>query len=318
MAILVRRFFQSEYLILLLCGVLFAALAPVTPGLASSHNFANLLANLLPLLVVASGQTIVLITGGIDLSVGSVIALCSVSGAFVMNEQTGWLSGSPLATPAAAALMLLVGGAVGAANGFAVAKLRMPAFIVTLTSMMFFSGLAIYLTQSKSVPGLPSTFIMLGNELWVSCLIAVVLAVMAQTLLSRTLLGRWIYAVGHNPRAAHVSGVPVEGTLVSAYVLSGLLAAAASVLYTARLETGSPVLGQRILLDVIGATVIGGTSLFGGRGKIVWTLYGVIFLVVLDNALNLIGLSHFQIMMVKGGVIVLAALLDTFRTRFPA
>ena len=95
-----------------------------------------------------------------------------------------------------------------------------------------------------------------------------------------------------------------------------MLAAAASVLYTGRLETGSPVLGQRILLDVIGATVLGGTSLFGGKGRVSWTFFGVLFLSLLDNALNLLGLSHFTIMMVKGGVILLAALLDTARTRW--
>ena len=315
MALLVRRVFQSEYIILLLCAVLFAALAPITPGLTSNHNFANLLANVLPLLVVASGQTIVLVSGGIDLSVGSVIALTSVSGAFVMNSHHGWLAGSPLATPVALVVMWLVGAAVGFGNGFAVAKLRMPAFIVTLTSMMFFSGLAIYLTQSKSVPGLPASFIQLGAELWITLILAAALALAAHVLLSRTLLGRWIYTVGHNPKTAHVSGVPVERTLISAYVLSGLLAASASIIYTARLETGSPVLGQQLLLDVIGATVIGGTSLFGGKGKILWTLFGVTFLVLLDNALNLIGLSYFQIMMVKGGVILLAALLDALRNR---
>ena len=315
MALSVRRVFQSEYIILLLCAVLFAALAPVTPGLTSSHNFSNLVANLLPLLVVASGQTIVLITGGIDLSVGSVIALTSVSGAFVMNSQNGWLAGSPLATPAAMGMMWLVGAAVGFGNGFAVAKLRMPAFIVTLTSMMFFSGLAIFLTKSKSVPGLPSSFVEVGTRLWITLFLAIALAGAAHLLLSRTLLGRWIYTVGHNHKTARLAGVPVDATLISAYVLSGLLAASASIIYTARLETGSPVLGQRLLLDVIGATVIGGTSLFGGKGKIIWTLYGVIFLTLLDNALNLIGLSFFQIMMVKGAVIILAALLDAFRNR---
>jgi ribose transport system permease protein len=205
---------------------------------------------------------------------------------------------------------------VGAGNGFAVTKLRMPAFIVTLTTMMFFSGLAIWLTKSKNIAGLPSAFTSLGNGLWIALAIASALALLAHVLLSRSLFGRWLYAVGHNPRTAHVSGVPVDGVVIAAYVVSGFLAAAASVLYTARLETASPVLGQRILLDVIGATVIGGTSLFGGKGKVAWTICGVLFLTLLDNALNLRGLSHFSIMMVKGGVILFAALLDAMRNRF--
>jgi ribose transport system permease protein len=313
-----RRLLLSEYLVLLLAGVLFAVLAPVTPGLASVSNLANILANLLPLLVVATGLTLVLIAGGIDLSVTSTIALASVVGAFVMNGDSGWLRGSPVAAPAGVAAMLAVGAVVGVCNGLAVTRLRMPAFIVTLTSMMFFSGLAVWLTKSRAVDNLPVGFTILGTNLACALGIAGVLAGFVHLMLSRSLFGRWLYAVGHNARAAHVSGVPVDGVLLSAYVASGVLAAAASVLYTARLETGSPVLGQRILLDVVGATVLGGTSLFGGKGRVSWTLFGVLFLTLLDNALNLLGLTHFAIMMAKGGVILLAALLDAARNRWLA
>jgi ribose/xylose/arabinose/galactoside ABC-type transport system permease subunit len=310
------RLVRSEYIVLLMCGVLFAALAPFTPGLAAPENAANLFGSLAPLLIVALGQTIVLIAGGIDLSVTSIIALTSVAGASVMNSENGWLKDHPLAMPMGVSVMLLLGALVGAGNGFAVAKLRMPAFIVTLTTMMFFSGLAIWITKSKNIAGLPSAFTSLGNGLWIALSIASALALLTHALLSRSLFGRWLYVVGHNPRTAHVSGVPVDGVVIAAYVVSGFLAAAASVLYTARLETASPVLGQRILLDVIGATVIGGTSLFGGKGKVAWTICGVLFLTLLDNALNLRGLSHFSIMMVKGAVILFAALLDAMRNRF--
>jgi ribose transport system permease protein len=124
--------------------------------------------------------------------------------------------------------------------------------------------------------------------------------------------------VGHNPKASLISGVPVNRVIVSAYVLSGCLAALAAVVYTGQAETGSPVLGQRMLLDIIGATVIGGTSLFGGKGKIVWTLCGVVFIKLLDNSLNLLDLSYFSIMMVKGGVILFAALMDSLRNKVGA
>ena len=311
-----RRLLQSQYLVLLFCGVLFAALAPFTPGLASAHNFANLLGNLAPLLVVAVGQTLVLIVGGIDLSVTSTIALTSVVGGFVMNGDTGWLRGSPAAAPIALIVMLGLGGLVGAFNGLAVTRLRMPAFMVTLTTMMFVSGFAIWLAQSRNLPNLPAAFTVLGSRLWFALPIAATLAGFTHLLLTRSLFGHWLRAVGSNARTAHVSGVPVNAVVIAAYVASGVLAASASVLYTGRLETSSPVLGQRILLDVIGATVIGGTSLFGGKGKVLWTVFGVLFLTLLDNALNLLGLSHFTIMMVKGGVILLAALLDTARTRW--
>ena len=309
------RLFRSEYLVLLLSGLLLIVLAPFTPGLLSAQNAGDLLANLSPLLIVALGQTIVLIACGIDLSVTSIIALTSIAGGFVMNGANGWLKEHLLAVPAGITVMLLLGTAVGAINGLAVAKLRMPAFIVTLTTMMFFSGLAIWLTKSKGMADLPPSFTSLGSNLWITLLIAVGFAGAIHALLARSLFGRWLYAVGHNARTAHVSGVPVDGVLVGAYMASGFLAAAASVLYTARLETSSPVLGQRILLDIIGATVIGGTSLFGGKGKVAWTVGGVLFLTLLDNALILRGLSHFSIMMIKGGVILFAALLDALRNR---
>lgn len=313
-----RRLLQSEYLVLLWSVVLFAGLAPLSPGLASSDNISNIVANLLPLLVVATGQTIVLIAGGIDLSVTSTIALTSVVGAFVMNGDTGWLRGSPLAVPAGIASMLVTGGLIGAANGFAVARLRMPAFMVTLTSMTFFSGLAIWLTRSQPIYNLPVGFTQFGSCLPLTVLIGGALAIIVELALTRLVVGRWLYAVGQNARTAHVSGVPIGGVLVAAYTICGILAAAASVLYTGRLETGSPVLGQRILLDVIGATVIGGTSLFGGKGRVRWTFFGVLFLTLLDNALNLIGLTHFAIMMAKGTIILGAAVLDTARNRWLA
>src|SRR5262245_14040097 len=136
------RLIRSEFLVLLLSGVLLIALAPFTPGLVSTDNCINLLGNLAPLLVVAVGLTVVVIAGGIDLSVTSTIALTSVLGGMVMNGDTGWLRGQALAGPLAAMVMLLLGALIGAGNGLAVTKLRMPAFMVTLTSMMFLSGLA--------------------------------------------------------------------------------------------------------------------------------------------------------------------------------
>jgi ribose transport system permease protein len=194
----------------------------------------------------------------------------------------------------------------------------MPPFIVTLTTMMFFSGLAIWLTKSKTVYNLPAAFNQLGGKLWLAALITVLTAGAVHLLLSRSLFGRWLYAVGHSPRAALVSGVPVASVTAGAYVVSGLLAALAAVLYTGQSETGSPVLGQRMLLDVIGAAVIGGTSLFGGKGKVHWTLFGVLLMKLIDNTLNLLNLSLFAITMAKGAVILLAAIADSLKTRLAA
>jgi ribose/xylose/arabinose/galactoside ABC-type transport system permease subunit len=212
-------------------------------------------------------------------------------------------------------VMLLAGALLGALNGVAVARLRMPAFIVTLTTMMFFSGFAIWLTQSRNIGGLPASFTRLGGNVWIALALAGVTGGLVHLGLSRSLFGRWLYAVGHNVRAANVSGVPVAGVVVGAYIASGLCAAVAAVIYTGQAEAGSPVLGQRILLDVIGATVLGGASLFGGKGKVLWTLWGVLFFKLIDNSLNLLNLTVFTITMVKGAVILGAAVLDATRQR---
>lgn len=307
------RLLRSENLVLFLCLAYFAALAPFTPGFATPRNFADLLSTILPLFLVAMGQTLVLITGGIDLSVPSVIGLTSVAGAALMNANNGWLAGSPLAMPAGIITMLVVGGLVGLLNGVAITAFRMPPFIVTLTAMMFFGGLAVWLTRSRNINDLPAAFNALGGKTGIAFVLTAFVAVGAHLMLRRSLWGRWLYAVGHNATAARISGVPVAGVVLSAYVASGVLSAMGSVLFTGQAETASPVLGQRILLDVIGATVIGGTSLFGGRGKILWTLFGVLFIKLIDNSLNLLGLSYFAVTMVKGGVILLAALMDSLR-----
>lgn len=301
----------SEYLVLGLTLLLLVALAPFTPGLVGSANLLNILGYLLPLFVVAIGMTLVMITGGIDLSVTSIIALTSVVGAKLMAGDGG-------GTPAVigVAVMLALGAGVGALNGAVITMLRLPAFIVTLASMMFLSGFAIWFTQSKNIHGLPASFLALGQRLPIALAITVALAVAAHLMLRCTVFGRWLYAVGQNATTAHISGVPVRAMTFSAYVASGFCAALASVMLTGRLETGSPVLGREILLDIIGATVVGGTSLFGGKGKITWTFFGVLFLTVLDNALNLLSLSQFSITMTKGAVILIAAVLDAVRNRF--
>jgi ribose/xylose/arabinose/galactoside ABC-type transport system permease subunit len=305
----------SEYLVLLLCAVYVAGMAPFAPGFASPANAANILSAMLPLLVVATGQTLVLITAGIDLSVTSIIAMASVTGAMVMTADGGYLAGSPLAAPAGVIVMLLVGAAVGAFNGLVITTFRMPPFIVTLTTMMFVSGTAIWVTGSESLYNLPAGFVALGGNVWMTAAIAGGVTLLAHVATTRTLYGRRLHAVGYNPRAALISGVPVQRVTVLTYVASGLCAAVAAVLITGRLETGSPVHWRNNLLDVIGAAVIGGTSLYGGRGKVVWTVSGVLFLTLIDNSLNLLSLSYFTIMMVKGGVILLAAVLDAARTR---
>ncbi len=337
----VRHVLLSENFVLYLSVLYFVVLSFFLPYIASPGNLANISSDMWPLLALVLGQMFVLILGGIDLSQTSIMALTSVIGAMLITTRLDpalfeksplWgiflsASGSPVGGTAAAVplgilAMLAVGSLVGLLNGWAVAKFRMPAFMVTLVSMMFFSGLAIYLTKSENIMYLPESYKVVGAG-WVgpvpySFFIVLGLAVASHVVLKHSVLGRWFFAVGKSIRTSVVSGVPTDRVIIIGYVLSGFCAAVASVLYTARLACGRPTLGRNLLLDVIGAAVIGGISLFGGKGKVLWALFGVLFFVLLSNSLNMLAVPFYVEPVIKGAVILLAALLDVTRTRFLA
>lgn len=319
----VLKLLLSEYFVLVLCALYVAGIYPFVPEILTFGVWSNILSDMMPLLVVAIGQTFVLIIAGIDLSVTAIISMAAVVGASVMTGTNGYLSGSALAVPVAILAMLVVGLGIGLVNGLSVVRLNMPSFIVTLATRMFFAGAAIWFvtfhSTSSSIANLPSSFtgFATGSLVGIPYTVIVVglIGVAAHILLSRTEYGRWIYAVGANPRAARVSGIPVERTILMAFLISGACASVAAMMYASRMQTGSPIAGENILLDVIGAVVIGGTSLFGGKGKIIWTVFGVLFLVILDTSMKLLGASLFAIYIIKGSVILLAAMMDTLRNR---
>lgn len=340
-----KRILMSEYLILYLCIAMFVGLYLLSPTVATPRNISNLLSNMWPLLVIAVGQTFVLIIAGIDLSQGAVVSLSSVVGAafiaesvqpIVFRKSPLWermlfedgaiFSDTIIGIPVAIVAMLGVGLLIGAFNGAAVAYARIPPFMVTLVTSMFVGALAIYLVKTENIIDLPDAFSVIGDSFAlpvlsdleffsIAMIIAISIAVIAHLVLSRTIFGRWLYSIGTNPRAALVSGVPVKKVIVATYMFASVCAAAASIIYTARVEQGRPTLGAPLLLDIIAAVVIGGTSLYGGRGKIMWTVFGVIFLVLLGNALSLLNVPFFYVAIVKGSVILLAALLDVVRRR---
>ncbi|VEP41858.1 MULTISPECIES: ABC transporter permease [Tessaracoccus] len=337
MRALPRRLIMSEFFILYLCLFSFALLWLFVPVMRTPYNLANLLSNVWPLFAVAIGQTFVLILAGIDLSQGAVISLTSVVGAMlittkadpavfgnsplwgtVLFENGAILSGVGWGLAVAIGAMLLAGALVGLINGLMIAYAGIPPFMVTLVTGMFCAALAIYLVKSENIINLPQSFTAIGanNGVWsYSLVIAVALAIVGQLVLSYTKFGRWLYAAGTNLRAAIVSGVPSRRVIVLAYAFSGFCAAVGSVLYSSRIEMGRPTLGDAFLLDIIGGVVIGGTSLAGGKGKILWTFFGIIFLTLLGNALALLNVPFFWIQIAKGAVILVAALLDAARTR---
>lgn len=331
--------FLSEYFILYLTIICFVCVIPFVPKIITRSNLLNVMSNLWPLLAVAVGQTFVLLLGGIDLSQVSVIGVTSVLGTVLMSNSFnegifsstplwGWLigpDGGPLAGSAAAIpvcilVMLAAGTLIGIFNGFFVAQYKMPPFMVTLVTQMFLLNFAIFLTQSRNVMGLPEGFKLLGKGyiggiIPYAAVLALLITIIGYFILSRLVLGKWIYATGANETASLVSGVPTKKVTIFCYAFSGFCAAAGSAIYSARLNMGRPTLGEDLTMDIVGAAVLGGTSLLGGKGKVTWTLFGVMFYTVLFNVLNLFNLSYYTINIVKGFVILIAAFLDVVRTK---
>ena len=315
---------NSQAPVLVLLTVYVIGVAVFVPQILSWETLREVAIAVLPLLVAVIGETFVLIVAGIDLSMTAVMGMGSVVAASIMTGTGGYLAGNPLAVPVGIVAFVAIGLVVGLFNGICAARLRMPSFMVSLATMMFVGGMAVWYTswhtRSVSISNLPEVFRRIGYGsvfgMPIAFLLAAAVALIAHSTLSRTLLGRWLYAVGRNEKAARISGVPVERVVTTAFVISGACAAIAAIIYTSRIETGTPVLAQNLLLDIIGAAVIGGVSLFGGRGTVMAALMGALFLTVLDKGLQLLGLSLFMVLTVKGSVILLAAVLDVARQRW--
>ena len=293
----------------------FSALLVIAVGLSIvSHNFLTV-DNLLNVMrqasinaLIAFGMTLVILLGGIDLSAGSVLALSSVIIASLLT------SGMPagLATLAG----LVAGGLMGLVNGLVISKGKVAPFIATLGSMTVLRGLALVLSNGSPLSSFNSDFFSLLGGGYVARLVPIPVVLMLVmfaifwVLLRKTVFGRHIYATGGNAESAKLSGVKVDRIQLYVYTISGVMAALAGVVLTSRLNSAQPTAGTGYELDAIAAVVLGGTSLTGGRGWIFGTLVGALLIGVLNNGLNLLDVSSFYQQVIKGGVILLAVLID--------
>jgi ribose/xylose/arabinose/galactoside ABC-type transport system permease subunit len=285
------------------------------PRFANPVNLANMLVQCADLIILACGMTFVFMNGGIDFSVTAVLSLGSVTGAAIMRHG----GGSPASVAAALAAMLGLGLGIGALNGLMVTRLRMPSFIATMASQLIFTGVALWYTQSSTIGDLPRSFLWLGRGtvLGVQAPILVMAAVVASSayVLHRTVFGRNVFAVGTNHRTSLISGIPVRRTIFSLFLLSGGLASVAAVVMTSRSGAGMPGLGKGMLMDIVGAVVIGGTAVTGGKGSILGTATGAALIIALNNSLNLLGIEWYVINALKGAMITLVALLGVVQAR---
>jgi len=301
-------------LALVLITVFFSATAPY---FATSGNALKIFVQIAINTVLAAGMTFVILTGGIDLSVGSVLALCTVVGATVMIDE----SLSPGVAILLALLACMATGAVcGFLNGWISTRWKIPSFIVTLGMLNMAAGAARVVSDNSTITGLPQSFVDFGNLIIGGFLpsiflIAVLVIAAGWFVLRFTVFGRMIFAVGTNDEAVRLSGHNPDFYKVAAFTISGLTAGIAAMVYLLRLNIGSPIAGVGYELNAIAAVIIGGTSLSGGKGSIIGTLVGACILQVLSTGLQLLGVGDNFKPIVIGLVIVLAVILDAYRER---
>ena len=307
-----RFLYRHETILFLILAVVMTVLALTNDRFLTAANLLNQgrLMTEVGLIVVA--MTFVIIAGGIDLSVGSIVGLSAILvGVF-------WKAGVPL--PLAAVLAIVVGTAGGIANGFVITRFKVPPLIATLATLALYRGLAEGISQAQSVRGYPEWFLYLaqGNvfgvpvQLWLLAIAAVTGAV----ILRYTPAGRMIYAIGNNEAAARYSGIPVARIKLWIYAGSGFLSAIAAVVFVARVSTTRSDMGTGLELDAITAVVLGGTSIFGGRGTILGSMLGLILIQVLKNGLSLSGVKGDGTIVVIGAVLVLAVLISNLVNRY--
>ncbi len=295
---------MSIALFFVVCCFFFAV---TTDAFLTAPNLLNIIRQSAPLLIVAAAMTFVITTGGIDLSVGSVLALTATLSAAALQAGIPW--------PLAILLMLALGGVVGLIQGYFIAYEKIPAFIVTLAGLSVIRGFALLITGGYSIPIEPtSPFVTIGRA-WVlgipaPALIAIVVLLAAYLVFNETHFGRYVTGVGANAEATRRAGVNTRRVILWVYILSGTAAAAAGIILSARLGSGSSNAGQGFELDVIAAVVLGGTSLFGGRGSLVGTILGALTVAVLANGLILSHLSPFFTPIVTGFIILIAIWLN--------
>ncbi|MGV3719963.1 MAG: ABC transporter permease [Actinomycetota bacterium] len=290
------------------------------PAFLKTENLLNVANQIAVIAILAVGMTLVIITGGIDLSVGSLIALSAVVSTLIIRNYAGAEHATALGMVGGSVAAILLCGAAGLVTGGMVTWFRIPSFIVTLGMMLVASGLAFLLAQGQSIYQVPDSFVWLGRgadlfRLPNAVLLTGLLYLGAHVMMGRTTLGRSIYAVGSNAEAARLSGVPIWRVQLFVYAVSGLMAGLGGVVTASQLKSGSPTYGQMYELYVIAAAVVGGTSLQGGEGRVLGTLIGAFIIAVIQNGMNLTGVESYTQKVVLGLVILGAVLLDTLKKR---
>lgn len=306
--------FLLRYALFLILAIFVVGLALSQPAFLTLSNLNVILIQVAANALLATGATFVILTGGIDLSVGSIIGLSGVAAALVAQQD------GTVPFLAAIAAGLGAGAAIGAFNGLLVAVARVPAFVATLGSMTVALGIAFVLSEGQPISGLSDSFLALSGTigpLSIPVAVMVVAVAVSWVVLARTRFGMHVYATGGNAHAARVAGVEVGRTRFLVYLISGALAGLAGIILAARATAGISNSGEGYELNAIAAAVIGGISLAGGRGSLLGTVIGFLIIGVLDNGLNILNVSPFYQLIVKGLIIIGAVFVDSLVNKSP-
>lgn len=301
-----------QYGLFIVFGIICLLISLITPQFLTISNWTIIVTQVSINALLAFGVTFVIITGGIDLSLGSIVAVSGVTSAMLAHPDS-----YPVLLPIF--MGLLAGLLMGAFNGFIITKSKIAPFIVTLGTMTIGRGLALILSDGRPVSNLSDSFNFLGSGtvLGIPVLILIFILVFAlcSIILNKTVLGRYIYAVGGNEQAARASGINVDRVKLAVYSISGLLAGLAGILLASRITTGQPNAGAGFELDAIAAVVIGGTSTSGGKGSMAGTLIGVLLIGVINNGLDLLNVTSYYQQVVMGIIIIGAVVLDSLNQK---
>lgn len=298
----------AKYGIYIAFAILFITLSITSESFLTTTNIINILRQVSIIGIVSIGMSFVIMTGGIDLSIGSIMALSAVVATSFAKVDSSYSLFIPVIVG------IMVGLACGLTNGILVAKWRVSPFIATLGMMTAARGLAMVYTEGRPVIGLSESYNNIGSgsflNLPIPIIIFVAIVLIGTFLLNFTVFGRYVFATGGNEQAAKLSGIRVTSIQIGVYAIAGILAGVGGMILSSRIMSGSPVLGQGYELDAIAAVVIGGTSLLGGVGSIMGTVVGVLIIGVMNNGLDLLNVSSYYQQILKGAIIVIAILLD--------
>lgn len=304
--------FMKENTMLLFLIVLCTVCVAGVPRFATEGNIRNILIQVSINALIASGMTFVILSDGIDLSVGSVAALAGIASAAAIKQFPGASLAMSLLVIAISSLV--VGSICGAVSGFCVAKLNVPPFIATLAMMNVARGIAYVTTNARPIFGLPSSFGWLGlgnvGNVPATIILMVIVLAVSYVVLSRTCFGRYIYAVGSNKEVAKLAGINVTRIKISVYVICGILSALAGVVLASKLQNGQATAATGYELNAIAAVAMGGTSMSGGRGGIPQTVLGLLVIGIINNALSLLGVSSYWQTIAMGVIILIAVVMD--------